>query len=131
MTGDLKAEEFCTVEGLEAPLRQTFILVDDNMVNKTEDPREFVALNANVRDVVLAVADPQKALASGVTEARERVSILCCRQMAVRRSGPSVAVFPACRLMKWRRRSRRAPRSAISSPVGHPRKSRTASTTSA
>lgn len=75
MTGDLKAEEFCTVEGLEAPLRQTFILVDDNMVNKTEDPREFVALNANVRDVVLAVADPQKALASGVTEARERVSI--------------------------------------------------------
>jgi hypothetical protein len=73
--GELRAESFCAVEGLTPSQRHTLIMIDENALSKTENPADFVALNGKVRDVVLTFADPDRALSSGASDYRERISI--------------------------------------------------------
>lgn len=73
--GELRAETFCTVEGLNPALRHTYLMIDENVLSKTETPADFVALNGRIRDVVLTFADPDRALSSGASDYRERISI--------------------------------------------------------
>ena len=73
--GELRAETFCIVDGLAQAQRHTLILIDENVLSKTDNPADFVSLNGKVRDVVLAFADPDRALSSGASDYRERVSI--------------------------------------------------------
>lgn len=70
------AEDFCQVDGLPAPLRHTFILIDSNVLAHTENAEQFVASNAWIRDAVLALADPERAINAGASEPRERISII-------------------------------------------------------
>lgn len=78
-TGDAEsfvAEDFCRVEGLSSPLRHTFILIDSRVLAHTENAEQFVASNSWVRDAVLALADPDRAVNSGASEPRERITII-------------------------------------------------------
>jgi hypothetical protein len=70
------AEDFCRVEGLSAPLRHTFILIDSTVLAHTENAEQFVASNSWVRDAVLALADPDRAINSGASAPRERITII-------------------------------------------------------
>ena len=70
------AEDFCQVQGLTSPLRQTFILIDGTVLGQTETAEQFVASNAWVRDAVLALADPERSINSGTSEPRERITII-------------------------------------------------------
>lgn len=74
ITGDIRADSFCEVEGLQAPLRHTYFLIDGASISQTSSPAEFVSLNTPLRDAVLAIAGP-RAIQAGVTAPRERVSI--------------------------------------------------------
>jgi hypothetical protein len=70
------AEEFCQVENLSPSLRHTLILLDSNVLAHTENAEQFVASNAWVRDAVLAIADPTRAINSGASEPRERITVI-------------------------------------------------------
>lgn len=74
-SGELRSETFCAVEGLTPALRHTIIMIDENALTKTENPADFVTLNGKVRDVVLTFAEPGRALTSGTSDYRERISI--------------------------------------------------------
>jgi hypothetical protein len=73
--GELRAETFCVVDGLAPSMRHTLIMIDENALSKTENPADFVSLNGKIRDVVLTFADPDRALSSGTSDYRERISI--------------------------------------------------------
>ena len=73
--GTLRAEAYCTRDGLAPSLRHTFILLDERAVSAAQTPADFVASNAELRDAVLAIAGPDRALSSGAAAARERFSL--------------------------------------------------------
>jgi hypothetical protein len=75
-TGNLVAEAFCDVKGLEKPVRQTFVLLDSSVVARTSTAEEFVASNAWLRDAILDIADPAKGIDSGASVPRERITII-------------------------------------------------------
>jgi hypothetical protein len=70
------SEEFCRIEGLPVPTRHTFILVDGAALAHTEDAEQFVASNRWVREATFAIADPERAINSGASEPRERISVI-------------------------------------------------------
>ncbi|MGE6696714.1 hypothetical protein ACQKH5_03415 [Hyphomonas sp. NPDC076900] len=72
---ELRAETFCAVDGLDPALRHTYVMIDEKVLSKTETPADFVGLNGRIRDVVLTFADPDRALSSGTSDYRERISI--------------------------------------------------------
>jgi len=78
--GELKAEAFCDVQGLKPSLRHTYLLIDESIITKTETPADFVIHNVAIRDAVLALADPVRAISSGAADFRERVSIIVMRK---------------------------------------------------
>ena len=71
----IRDETACTQKGLDAPKRQTVILVDAKAIQKTTDATDFAARNTAFRDLVLSNADPEKGLSGGVSVPRERVII--------------------------------------------------------
>lgn len=73
--GQLRAEGACDQKGMTNPLRQTLILVDAKAVQKSLDAADFVKNNLAFRDLVLSIADPDKAVASGTSAARERITL--------------------------------------------------------
>lgn len=72
----IRAEAYCDKPGLAAPLRQTFILIDAKVLKKAALATEFAERNAFIRDLGLAFTNPALALASGLSEPRERITIL-------------------------------------------------------
>lgn len=73
--GPIRAEAACDLDKLPQPLRQTLILVDERAIHKAADGIEFAKTDTAFRDLVLSIADPLKAVASGATAPRERVTI--------------------------------------------------------
>ena len=71
----IRAESACSQEGLDAPKRQTVVLIDAKAIQKTRDATEFAARNTGFRDLILSIADPVKALNAGLAVARERIVI--------------------------------------------------------
>jgi hypothetical protein len=74
-TGPLREEAACSLPGLSRPLRQTAILIDEGSLRPAEDDAALRALNSDVLDAVMAVADPESSVASGALAPRERVSL--------------------------------------------------------
>jgi len=91
-SGMISDLSFCDVKGLTRPLRQTTILLDARSIKKGADAAQFAAENGTVRDLILSIADPDKATASGTTAYRERVSIT----VIPADGSPSVMAFTGC-----------------------------------
>lgn len=91
-TGVLRGEGYCNKPGLAAPLRQTFILIDAKVVKKAALATEFAERNAFIRDLGLAFTNPALALASGLSDPRERISIL----LVPADGSPAQLVFTGC-----------------------------------
>lgn len=92
-TGQLiRHETYCNKPGLTAPLRQTFILLDAKVLKKAEMATDFAERNAFVRDLGLAFTNPALALASGLSDPRERISIL----VVPTDGSPAQLVFSGC-----------------------------------
>jgi len=91
-TGVIRAETYCNKPGLAAPLRQTFILIDAKVVKKAEMATDFAERNAFVRDLGLAFTNPALALASGLSDPRERISIL----LVPTDGSPAQLMFTGC-----------------------------------
>lgn len=72
----LRMETWCSVEGLEPALRQTFVVVDANALTPVQEAADFAAHNAGVRDIVMAFADPGPATDAGRSAPRERVTLM-------------------------------------------------------
>ncbi len=90
--GVIRSESYCNKAGLVAPLRQTFILVDAKVLKKAELATDFAERNAFVRDLGLAFSNPALALASGLSDPRERISIL----LVPTDGSPAQLVFTGC-----------------------------------
>lgn len=90
--GVLRDEGYCNKAGLAAPLRQTFILLDANVVKKAEMATDFAERNTFIRDLGLAFANPALSLASGLSDPRERISIL----LVPSDGSPAQLVFTGC-----------------------------------
>ncbi len=90
--GVIRAEAYCNKPGLAAPLRQTFILIDAKILKKAEMATDFAERNAFVRDLGLAFSNPTLALASGLSDPRERISIL----LVPADGSPAQLVFSGC-----------------------------------
>jgi hypothetical protein len=71
----MRSEAACTEQGLDAPKRQTIILVDARAIQKTADATDFAVRNTAFRDLILTIADPEKGLSGGLSVPRERVTI--------------------------------------------------------
>lgn len=91
-TGMIRSEAYCNKQGLTAPLRQTFILIDAKVVKKSALATEFAERNAFIRDLGLAFANPALALASGLSDPRERITIL----LVPADGSPAQPVFTGC-----------------------------------
>lgn len=72
----LRMETYCSIEGLEPALRQTFVVVDASALTPVQEATEFAAHNAGVRDTVMAFADPGPATDAGRAAPRERVTLM-------------------------------------------------------
>lgn len=57
-------------------MRQTVIVLDQAHLKKSDDPAGFRAANGTTLDAILALADPELAVAKGLLAPRERVSVL-------------------------------------------------------
>ena len=90
--GVLRDEGYCNKAGLSAPLRQTFILLDANVIKKADMATDFAERNTFVRDLGLAFANPALSLASGLNDPRERISIL----LVPTDGSPAQLVFTGC-----------------------------------
>lgn len=88
----LRFEEYCNRDGLSQPLRQTFILLDAKTVKKAVLATEFAERNTFIRDLALAFANPKLALASGLSDPRERISVL----LVPSDNSPAQLVFTGC-----------------------------------
>lgn len=88
----IRHEAYCNKPGLTAPLRQTFILIDAKVLKKAEMATDFAERNAFVRDLGLAFTNPVLALASGLSDPRERISIL----VVPTDGSPAQLVFTGC-----------------------------------
>lgn len=71
-----RLERFCDMPGMRSSLRHTYILLDQTVLSHAGSPQEFAAINAGVRDAVLAFGDPVGGVQSFAVDYRERVSIL-------------------------------------------------------
>ncbi len=71
-----RLDQYCIQPGLDKPLRQTFILIDQKTLLGIQSPQEFAAKNARVRDTILAFADPTQAVEQGKSAARERITLM-------------------------------------------------------
>lgn len=91
-TGMIRSEAYCDKPGLAAPLRQTFILIDAKVIKKAALATEFAERNAFIRDLGLAFANPALALASGLSDPRERITIL----LVPADGSPAQPVFTGC-----------------------------------
>lgn len=91
-SGVIRSEAYCSKTGLAAPLRQTFILIDAKVLKKAEMATDFATRNAFVRDLGLAFANPALALASGLSDPRERISIL----LVPTDGSPAQLMFTGC-----------------------------------
>ncbi|MFA6113391.1 MAG: hypothetical protein WC729_05350 [Sphingomonas sp.] len=90
--GVIRDEAYCSKSGLSAPLRQTFILIDANVVKKSEMASDFAERNLFLRDLGLAFANPALSLASGLSDPRERISIM----LVPTDGSPAQLVFTGC-----------------------------------
>lgn len=90
--GVIRYEAYCNKAGLSAPLRQTFILLDANVLKKAEMATDFAERNTFIRDLGLAFANPGLSLASGLSDPRERISIL----LVPTDGSPAQLVFTGC-----------------------------------
>jgi hypothetical protein len=88
----IRAEAYCDKPGLTAPLRQTYILIDAKVVKKAELGPEFAERNTFMRDLGLAFTNPALALASGLSDPRERITIL----LVPADGSPAQPVFTGC-----------------------------------
>ncbi len=88
----IRAEAYCDKAGLTAPLRQTFILIDAKVLKKAALATEFAERNAFIRDLGLAFTNPALALASGLSDPRERITIL----LVPTDGSPAQEVFTGC-----------------------------------
>lgn len=91
-TETIRAEAYCDKPGLTAPLRQTYILIDAKVVKKAELGPEFAERNTFMRDLGLAFTNPAFALASGLSDPRERITIL----LVPADGSPAQTVFTGC-----------------------------------
>lgn len=91
-TGAIRNEAYCNKTGLPAPLRQTFILLDAKVIKKAAMATDFAERNAFVRDLGLAFTNPALALASGLSDPRERISIM----LVPSDGSPAQLVFTGC-----------------------------------
>ena len=91
-TGLIRSEAYCDKPGLTAPLRQTFILIDAKVMMKAALATELAERNAFIRDLGLAFANPALALASGLSDPRERITIL----LVPADGSPAQPVFTGC-----------------------------------
>lgn len=74
-TGELRAEEFCSAPDLKPALRHTYVLIDEKVISPASTGAEFVEKNSALREVVLNFSDPARALPSGASDYRERISV--------------------------------------------------------
>ena len=88
----LRFEQYCKKEGLSASLRQTFILIDAKALKRANLATEFAERNGFIRDLALAFANPKLALASGLSDPRERISVL----LVPADGSPAQLVFSGC-----------------------------------
>lgn len=72
----IKAEAYCNKGGLDPVKRETFVILDEQAVEAASDGAEFNERNLWIRDAVLNLADPQKALERSSSAPRERITIL-------------------------------------------------------
>ena len=86
---EVRDETYCEKEGLVAPIRQTFILLDANAVKKAGD---FGEHNAFIKDIGLSFGNPALALASGLSDPRERITIL----LLPTDGSPAIRAFTGC-----------------------------------
>lgn len=74
-SGELRAEEFCSAPDLKPALRHTYLLIDEKVISPSSTGAEFVEKNSALREVVLNFSDPARALPSGASDYRERISV--------------------------------------------------------
>lgn len=87
----IRFDAACNLEGLAPALRQTFVMIDEGLVQKISEPQEFASKNKLLRDLVTALADPS-AIELGRMAARERITIY----LAPAGGGSAKQVFSGC-----------------------------------
>lgn len=87
----IRFDAACNLEGLAPALRQTFVVIDEGLVQKIAGPHEFASKNKLLRDLVTALADPS-AIELGRVAARERISIY----LAPAGGGSAKQLFSGC-----------------------------------
>lgn len=69
-----KLEAFCDMNGLAPEIRETLLVVDQTAV-KPSDPQTFRTVNAELFELVIGLADADRAISSGAMAPRERLTI--------------------------------------------------------
>lgn len=87
----VKLEVFCSVPGLERPVRETLLVIDASAV-KDASPETFREANADLFGAVTGLADAQRALSSGAVAPRERITI----SVANTQTGGLKDIFTGC-----------------------------------
>jgi len=92
-------EEYCTLDRHQSSLRQTFLFIDERTLRQPAQASESpgpepagTSLNEAVRNVVLAFGDPDRANQTGVTDYRERITLL----LAPRDGAAAEVLFEGC-----------------------------------
>jgi hypothetical protein len=73
--GATKFDQFCSIAGLKAPLRETTIVVDSQAIADSK-PEDFRQANPALFALVLGLADPERSIETGATAPRERITLL-------------------------------------------------------
>jgi len=88
----VKYENYCSVPDMLPALRQTFIVLDENLLVATQTAADFASKNQRLRDAVLAFADPGSSLEQGRSAPRERITVL----LAPIDGGTAKQIFTGC-----------------------------------
>ncbi len=73
--GAVVREEFCNWRDLQAPLRQTVVVIDERSLAASEEGRPIRETNQALFDLVSGLGNPSVAIRSGAMAAREQLTI--------------------------------------------------------
>lgn len=86
-----KMEDFCSIKGLAAPVRETVLVIDQSSL-VTSSPEEFRLKNPKLIEVLQGLSNNSRAVETGAMAPRERLSIVGVNP----KSGAVNKVFSGC-----------------------------------
>ncbi|MEE4210484.1 MAG: hypothetical protein V2I43_14625 [Parvularcula sp.] len=76
LTGVARSEAYCDREDLAPSKRHSYVVIDAATMKPAQSPEQFKEQNDFIRELLLSIVAPGRALPSGMVAPRERVSVV-------------------------------------------------------